>query len=96
MWLRRQSGQGRPGSSARSTFGNVARIAIAPVNTIADVVQDVQLAANGYFERQFDSVLGKALVFPGPPYRLSRTPAQWRGKAPALGEHNAELIHLSK
>jgi crotonobetainyl-CoA:carnitine CoA-transferase CaiB-like acyl-CoA transferase len=40
--------------------------------------------------------LGKALVFPGPPYRLSRTPARRRGKAPALGEHNAELIHLSK
>jgi benzylsuccinate CoA-transferase BbsE subunit len=76
--------------------GQARQIAIAPVNTIADVVQDAQLAANSYFERQFDSALGKALVFPGPPYRLSRTPARRRGKAPALGEHNAELIHLSK
>ena len=76
--------------------GQARQIAIAPVNTIADAVQDAQLAANSFFERQLDGALGKELIFPGPPYRLSRTPARRRGRAPGLGEHDAELIHLSK
>ena len=76
--------------------GQARQIAIAPVNTIADVVEDVQLTANGFFERQFDDTFGKDSIFPGPPYRLSRTPARRRGPAPRLGAHNAELAHLGK
>jgi benzylsuccinate CoA-transferase BbsE subunit len=76
--------------------GQARQIAIAPVNTIADVVQDAQLAATGFFERQFDDTFGKELIFPGAPYRLSRTPARRRGPAPRLGAHNAELAHLGK
>jgi crotonobetainyl-CoA:carnitine CoA-transferase CaiB-like acyl-CoA transferase len=40
--------------------------------------------------------MGKALVFPGPPYRLSRTPARRRGSAPRFGADNAELANLGK
>jgi benzylsuccinate CoA-transferase BbsE subunit len=76
--------------------GQARQIAIAPVNTIADVVEDAQLATNGFFERQFDGAFGKELIFPGPPYRLSRTPARRRGAAPRLGAHNAELAHPGK
>jgi benzylsuccinate CoA-transferase BbsE subunit len=72
--------------------GQARQIAIAPVNTIADVVADVQLRANSYFQPQFDAGLGRDVVFPGPPYRLSRTPARRRGSAPRLGEHNRELL----
>jgi benzylsuccinate CoA-transferase BbsE subunit len=72
--------------------GQARQIAIAPVNTIADIVQDPQLAANGYFERQFDPVLQKEMTFPGPPYRLSRTPAHRGGAAPQLGEHNDDIL----
>ena len=71
--------------------GQARQIAIAPVNTIADVVADAQLRANSYFESHFDAGLGKDVIFPGPPYRLSRTPARRRGAAPGLGEHNREL-----
>jgi benzylsuccinate CoA-transferase BbsE subunit len=70
--------------------GQARQIAIAPVNTIADVVADAQLTANGYF--QLDRLWGKDVAFPGPPYRLSRTPARRRGAAPRLGEHNPELL----
>jgi benzylsuccinate CoA-transferase BbsE subunit len=70
--------------------GQARQIAIAPVNTIADVVEDAQLTANGYF--QLDRLWGKDVTFPGPPYRLSRTPARRRGAAPTLGEHNPELL----
>jgi benzylsuccinate CoA-transferase BbsE subunit len=72
--------------------GQARQIAIAPVNTIADVLQDVQLAANSYFQPQRDQAAGREIVFPGPPYRLSRTPARRRGGAPTLGEHTDELL----
>ncbi len=72
--------------------GQARHIAIAPVNTIADVLQDVQLAANGYFQPQHDVALGQDVIFPGSPYRLGRTPARRRGAAPKLGEHNRELL----
>ena len=72
--------------------GQARQIAIAPVNTIADVLQDPQLAANSYFRPQLERISGKDIAFPGPPYRLSRTPARPRAPAPRLGEHNRELL----
>jgi benzylsuccinate CoA-transferase BbsE subunit len=72
--------------------GQARHIAIAPVNTIADVVRDAQLKASSYFQPQFDADLGKEIIFPGPPYRLSRTPARRRGAAPRLGAHDRELL----
>lgn len=68
--------------------GQKRQIAIAPVNTIADVAADAQLAASGYFKECFQPALSKAVVFPGAPYRLSRTPAKPLSAAPAIGEHN--------
>lgn len=67
--------------------GQALQIAIAPVNTVADLFKDVQLSANDYFRPQCDAD-GRALMFPGAPYRLSRTPAVLRGPAPRLGEHD--------
>ena len=72
--------------------GQARQIAIAPVNTVADVLEDAQLAANSYFQPQFERNSGRDITFPGPPYRLSRTPARPRGVAPKLGEHNRELV----
>jgi benzylsuccinate CoA-transferase BbsE subunit len=72
--------------------GQARQIAIAPVNTIADVLQDVQLGANSYFQPQRDQAAGREIIFPGPPYRLSRTPARRRGRAPTLGEHTDDIF----
>jgi len=72
--------------------GQARQIAIAPVNTIADVLQDAQLSANSYFQTQRDSASGTDMVLPGPPYRLSRTPARRRGPAPKLGAHTNEIF----
>ena len=72
--------------------GQARQIAIAPVNTVADVVADPQLVANGYFQRQLDPTLNKEMTFPGAPYRLARTPARRRGAAPRLGEHTDEIL----
>jgi crotonobetainyl-CoA:carnitine CoA-transferase CaiB-like acyl-CoA transferase len=72
--------------------GQARQIAIAPVNTIADVLQDVQFGANAYFGRHVEPTSGRDITFPGPPYRLGRTPAYPRGPAPKLGQHTAELL----
>lgn len=49
-------------------------IALSPVNDIAAVLADPQLAARGFFVDVDDPELGR-VRYPGPPYRLSRTPA---------------------
>jgi benzylsuccinate CoA-transferase BbsE subunit len=76
--------------------GQARQIAIAPVNTIADVLQDAQLSANSYFQTQRDRTTGKDVVFPGPPYRLSRTPARCRGGAPSLGQHTGDILRSER
>jgi crotonobetainyl-CoA:carnitine CoA-transferase CaiB-like acyl-CoA transferase len=55
---------------------------------VADIVDDPQLRANDYFRSLHDGALGRDLTVPGPPYRLSGTPATLRSAAPASGRHN--------
>jgi benzylsuccinate CoA-transferase BbsE subunit len=71
--------------------GQARQIAIAPVNTVADIVADPQLQANGYFRSLHDGALDRDVTVPGPPYRLGRTPATLRGGAPARGQHNRAI-----
>jgi benzylsuccinate CoA-transferase BbsE subunit len=68
--------------------GQARQIAIAPVNTVADIVDDDQLRANGFFRSLHDGALDRDVTVPGPPYRLARTPATLRSAAPANGQHN--------
>lgn len=66
--------------------GQRRSIAMAPVNAMSDVVEDEQLLARGAFE-----AVGGAR-FPAPPYRMSTTPPRIGGPAPAVGEHNDEIL----
>jgi crotonobetainyl-CoA:carnitine CoA-transferase CaiB-like acyl-CoA transferase len=68
--------------------GQARQIAIAPVNTVADIVEDPQLRANGYFRTLHDDALDRDVTMPGPPYRLGRTPATLHSAAPSSGRHN--------
>ncbi|HEY6259726.1 MAG TPA: CoA transferase, partial [Xanthobacteraceae bacterium] len=68
--------------------GQARQIAIAPVNTVADIVEDDQLRANGFFRSLHDGTLDRDVTVPGPPYRLARTPATLRSPAAASGAHN--------
>jgi benzylsuccinate CoA-transferase BbsE subunit len=71
--------------------GQARQIAIAPVNTVADIVADDQLRANGFFRSLHDDALDRDVTVPGPPYRLARTPATLRSAAPAGGRHNRAI-----
>jgi benzylsuccinate CoA-transferase BbsE subunit len=71
--------------------GQARQIAIAPVNSVADVVENEQLRANGYFRSIHDPDLRTSVTFPGPPYRLAKTPAGVRMPAAMAGEHNCAI-----
>ena len=72
-------------------LAGAARLPFAPVSDIHDLLASPQLKARGFFvtTRTRD---GTALQMPGAPYILSRTPWALRTPAPALGEHNAEVL----
>lgn len=72
--------------------GQQRRIPICPVSTMADLMDNRQLAYRGYFEQTEHPVSGRRLTVPGAPYRLSASPWALGRPAPRLGEHNAEVL----
>ena len=70
--------------------GQELRIAVSPVNTMADVANSAQLAARDWFGTV--DVGGKEFKAPGFPYRLSETACEQRLAAPKLGEHTATVL----
>ena len=68
-------------------------ISLSPVSTIADLFENPQLKARGFFQDVEHPELGVKIKYPGGPYRLSKTPWAIRRKAPMIGEHNLEILH---
>ncbi|MGI8925729.1 MAG: CaiB/BaiF CoA transferase family protein [Tepidiformaceae bacterium] len=66
------------------------RIAVSPVNTMADVAASAQLAAREWFGEV--QAGGRTLQAPGFPYRLTGTPCSLPGPAPRPGEHNEAVF----
>jgi crotonobetainyl-CoA:carnitine CoA-transferase CaiB-like acyl-CoA transferase len=66
------------------------RIPCTPVNAIADMLADPQLAARSYFT-QVNHPDGSLHNYPGLPFRLPETPTALQQAAPALGQHNDEV-----
>lgn len=67
-----------------------ARIPVAPVNTLADLVVDPHVVARGDFVEVPDPGLGSVRML-APLPRLSATPAAIRWAGPDLGAHNDEV-----
>ena len=72
--------------------GQQRRMLVMPVNNVRDLVEDAHLNHRDYFTAVEHPQLGTALTDAGAPYALSGTPLPARRPAPALGEHNAELL----
>jgi crotonobetainyl-CoA:carnitine CoA-transferase CaiB-like acyl-CoA transferase len=70
--------------------GQRRHLAVTPVNQVPAVVRDPQLAARNFFVRVDDAQGG--LTIPGAPYKHALTPWSIRRPAPAVGEHNAEVL----
>jgi crotonobetainyl-CoA:carnitine CoA-transferase CaiB-like acyl-CoA transferase len=67
------------------------RIAITPIRTIDEVMRESHFVERQTFVGvELDN--GKETRIPAVPYRFSRTPCRQPGQAPALGQHNKEIL----
>ncbi len=71
--------------------GQRRRILIGPANTAKDLLNDAQLAARNWFQQVEHPELDDTVTYPGPPYRLAKSPWQIARRPPLPGEHNREL-----
>ncbi|HEY8491675.1 MAG TPA: CaiB/BaiF CoA-transferase family protein [Dehalococcoidia bacterium] len=72
-------------------LGDVALV--APVNTIDRVYRDPHVAAREMLvELPLPGGREGTLTVPNSPVKMSRTPGRVRGTAPALGQHNQEVL----
>ena len=67
-----------------------AQIASAPVNSTADLLNNIHLRAREYFTEIEHPETGK-VAYPGAPIKLTESPMQARHPAPLLGQHNEEV-----
>ena len=67
------------------------RIPCVPVRNFDEVLTDPHLSSRDYFQTLDHPNAGR-WRYPGPPYRLSATPCRAIRPAPALGQHNAEIL----
>ncbi|MBA4180432.1 MAG: hypothetical protein C0506_07580 [Anaerolinea sp.] len=65
-------------------------IMICPVSTPADLLQNQQLAARGFFVDRFIPELGRTVKVPGAPVRMSRTP--WRNESTGSRPEIQEIL----
>ena len=73
--------------------GGIARgVTLAPVNTVADVLQLEHLAARRLLGRRARCRAGASLRAPGPFVKASATPVAWTRPAPDVGEHTSEVL----
>ncbi|HLZ69330.1 MAG TPA: CoA transferase [Dehalococcoidia bacterium] len=72
--------------------GQRRRLLIGPANTARDLLNDAQLAARGWFQQVEHPELQQTVTYPGPPYRLARSPWQIARRPPLPGEHNIEVF----
>ena len=71
--------------------GQHRRLLIGIVSTPADLAENTQLRTRGWYIR-FPNPAGDSTVeFPGPPYRLSESPATVQ-RPPRLGEHTEAIL----
>lgn len=68
------------------------KIVMAPVSTVAELPDDPQLAYRGYFRQVHDRTLGRDLLFPGAPYRLSEPVWSIGRGAPRPGEDTEAVL----
>ena len=71
--------------------GRSRHLAVSPMNTMEAVLDSPQVKAREYLVRVNHPHIGEHL-YPGAPYRFSRTPWKVRRPAPLQDQHRAEII----
>jgi crotonobetainyl-CoA:carnitine CoA-transferase CaiB-like acyl-CoA transferase len=72
--------------------GQLMHLPWAAVNSIRNLSENPQLLERGFFVEVAHPEQGDSFVYPGAPYRLSRTPWRILRRAPLIGEHNQEIF----
>jgi crotonobetainyl-CoA:carnitine CoA-transferase CaiB-like acyl-CoA transferase len=67
------------------------RILLFPVSTLGDILVDPQLEARKFFQAVPSPEFDATLTVLGPFARASATPLKSIGRAPRLGQHNADI-----
>jgi crotonobetainyl-CoA:carnitine CoA-transferase CaiB-like acyl-CoA transferase len=70
-------------------LGQAWRVPVAYVNNMADILDDPQYKARGFWEK-IDHPEAGTLPYAAAPFKMSETPAHPE-RAPLLGEHNQEI-----
>ncbi len=70
---------------------HAAKISAGPINTMADIEHDPQVAAREMVVRMAHPLAGEVRV-PGNPIKLSGSPVVYRRPPPLIGEHTAEVL----
>ncbi|MEX1255660.1 MAG: CoA transferase [Dehalococcoidia bacterium] len=63
-----------------------------PIDNLADLAEDAQAWANGYFVKTFCEEVQREVVVRGLPVHLSKTPGSVRNLGPELGQHTEEIL----
>jgi benzylsuccinate CoA-transferase BbsE subunit len=81
------------GKTAREAYeqGQERRLLIGIVSRPQDLAENTQLRARNWYVRFPEAPAGPPVEFPGPPYRLSETPAVV-ARPPRLGEHTEAVL----
>jgi crotonobetainyl-CoA:carnitine CoA-transferase CaiB-like acyl-CoA transferase len=82
--------QQKPAAAWLEKFAE-AKIPAAPINTVAEAVQDVQTSARGLIVQLEHPTIGSAKSIANP-IRFSNTPVSYRLPPPLLGEHTGEIL----
>lgn len=72
--------------------GQRRRLLIGPVNSVADLTENDQLAARAWWQDVEHPELGRTVRYPGPPFHHSVTPWRISRRPPLVGEHTAEIL----
>ncbi|MDP6127734.1 MAG: CoA transferase [Dehalococcoidales bacterium] len=67
------------------------KIMLYPVATTADMLENEQLAARGFWEEVEHSELGATITYPGAFFCTNEVPPRISRRAPLIGEHNEEI-----
>jgi len=72
-------------------LGQFMRLPWAPVASLSEVAGSPQLKARDFFVPVAHPETGTSFLYPGAPFKLSRSPGIIQRRAPLTGEHNAEV-----
>jgi crotonobetainyl-CoA:carnitine CoA-transferase CaiB-like acyl-CoA transferase len=71
---------------------SAAGVTVAPVNSVREALDDVQVRARGMVAQVQHPGLGRSIAMTAPPVKYSATPARIRRAPPLLGQHTDEVL----